>query len=197
MATAAMRANNPDGTGDRWQHGRDRPLHAAGTDSRRDATRLSNINHGFAPTAESLHNDIGMQMDPYMDSVIGNINRASGGDWSMLKEGLAGAGQGTGEFGSNRSILGANDIDMARRNKIGGFLSGEYNTSLNNAMNVLPGQRTADAQNQLQAGGFLRNLDMQTKMAPITALQAGTQMMSPFISGGTSRVRPRTVSFRC
>lgn len=138
------------------------------------------IRRGFTPTEESLRADIAMQMNPFNDSVINEINRQGSGAYSMLKQGLNEAGQS----GSNRTLLGANDIDLSRMNTIGGFLQGQYNTSLNNAMNVLPGQRTADAQNMLSIGDFLRKLDMQTKQAPITALQTGTNLMAPFMSGG-------------
>lgn len=138
------------------------------------------IRRGFTPTEESLRSDIAMQMNPFNDSVINEINRQGSGAYSMLKQGLNEAGQS----GSNRTLLGANDIDLSRMNTIGGFLQGQYNTSLNNAMNVLPGQRTADAQNMLSIGDFLRKLDTQTKQAPITALQTGTNLMAPFMSGG-------------
>lgn len=143
---------------------------------------IANINTGFAPTAESLKSDIAMQMNPYNDSVISEINRQGQGEYSVLKQAMDSAGQ----VGSNRTLLGANDIDLSRQNLIGGFLGNQYNTSLQNAMNVMPGARAADASAQLGVGDLIRQLTMQTKQAPITALQTGTNMISPFTAGGTS-----------
>lgn len=140
------------------------------------------IAKGFTPTEDSLRADIGMQMNPYNDSVINQINQQGNGQYSILKQALQEAGQS----GSNRQALGANDIDLTRMNQIGGFLNNQFNTSLQNALTTLPQARTADAQNELSIADFLRKLDMQTKQAPITAIQTGTQLMSPFLSGGTA-----------
>lgn len=137
---------------------------------------------GFTPTAQSLQSDISMQMNPYNQFVIDEINRQSGGQYSLLNQALSGVGQ----LGSNRQLLGANDIDLSRTNQIGGFLQGQYNTALNNAMTVMPGLRQQDASNLMGIGGFQRGLDTQTRQAPISALQAGTGMLGPFMSGGTS-----------
>ena len=148
-----------------------------------DETRAFDMmRQGFAPTADSLRNDINMQMNPYMDSVIGGINREANSQNSILRGDMSDAGQ----MGSNRSILGENDIENTRQMGIGQLLASQYNNASNNAMNVLPGLRQQDAGNMMGIGAFLRSLDTQTKQAPITALQTGTQMMSPFISGGTS-----------
>lgn len=145
---------------------------------------MSNINAGFAPTQSSINNDMAMQMNPYNDSVINTINRQGQGQYSVLKQALNAAGQGTN---SNRSLLGANDIDLTRMDQIGSFLNGQFNTSMNNALTTLPGARAADAQAQMGVGSFLRGLDTQQKMAPVTALQAGTGMMAPFLAGQTSQ----------
>lgn len=146
-----------------------------------ETAAIEAMNAGFTPTAESLQSDISMQMNPYQSSVIDEINRQAGGDYSLLKESLGEVGQ----MGSNRQILGANDIDLSRQNQIGTFLTDQYNTSLNNSMNTLPTLRNQDATNQMSSGTFQRNLNSATKVAPVTALQAGTSLMSPFISGGS------------
>ena len=140
---------------------------------------------GFAPTADSLKSDIAMQMNPFNDSVINEINRQGNGQNSLLKEILTNAGTGSGGV-NNRDILGANDIDLSRMNTIGQFLQNQFNTSMGNAMTTLPSLRQADAGNMLGIGDFVRKLDLQTKGAPIAALNAGTDLMAPFLQGGKS-----------
>lgn len=143
---------------------------------------VANVNAGFAPTQQSVAADMALQMNPFNDSVINEINRQGNGQYSVMKQALSNAGQS----GSNRSILGANDVDLSRQNLIGSFLQNQFNTGMNNALTTLPNARSEDATNQLSIGNLLRQLDMATKQAPVTALQAGTSMLSPFMSGGTS-----------
>lgn len=144
-----------------------------------ETSALDAFRAGFAPNQQTIQSDIAMQMNPFDTYVIDEINRQAGGDYSILKQALSEAGQ----QGSNRQALGANDIDLTRLDQIGKFKQGQYNTALNNALNILPQQRTQDAQAKLGVGEFLRGLDMQTKLAPVTALQTGTGMISPFVSG--------------
>lgn len=139
------------------------------------------INRGFTPTAESIQSDIAMQMNPFDTYVIDEINRQGMGDYSILKQALSESGQ----QGSNRQALGANDIDLTRLNQIGQFKQGQYNTALQNSLGTLTKSRQSDAGSQLGVGDFLRTLDLQTKQAPVNALSAGTSMISPFTSGGT------------
>lgn len=131
------------------------------------------INKGFTPTQQSLNADIGMQMNPYDQYVIDEINRQAGGDYSILKQSLNEAGQ----FGSNRQNLGANDIDLSRLNQIGSFKRDAYNTALNNALTTLPGLRLADAGVQLDAAGSQRDLYAQEQQAPVIALQQIAQAL--------------------
>lgn len=135
---------------------------------------VANINKGFTPDAALLSSDISMQTNPYDKYVIDEINRQSGGDYSLLKQSLNEAGQ----MGSNRQNLGANDIDLSRLNQIGGFKRDAYQTALQNALTTLPGLRTKDAANQLSAGEFLRGLDLQTKQAPVAAAGAQGDLLS-------------------
>lgn len=125
------------------------------------------IDRGFAPTAESIQSDIAMQQNPYDQYVIDEINRQSGGDYSILKQSLNEAGQ----MGSNRQNLGANDIDLSRLNQIGSFKQQGYNTALQNALTTLPGARQQDAMGQLDAGANQRTLAGQQSQAQLTALQ--------------------------
>ncbi len=134
---------------------------------------INNINQGFAPTASSINSDINMQTNPFDSSVIDTINRQAAGQGSVLNQQTNAAGQ----FGSNRAMLGANDIDLSRLEQIGQFKQGEYNTALNNALTTLPQQRLSDANAQLSAGGFQRSLNSQTQQAPITALQSIAQIL--------------------
>lgn len=129
---------------------------------------------GFAPTAESLQSDMGMLQNPWDEYVLGDINRQATGDYSILKQGLADAGQ----FGSNRSILGANDIDLSRLNLIGTFKQGQYNNALNSILNNIIPQRQQDAQNLLGIGAAQRGLDWNTRQAPINALNASTGVLN-------------------
>lgn len=135
---------------------------------------IGNINKGFAATPESIQSDIEMQMNPFDQFVLDAINRESTGANSILKQNLQGAGQS----GSNRQMLGANDIDLTRLQQIGGFKQGQYNTALQNALGTLTNARRQDAGSQLGAGEFLRNLDLQTKQAPVAAAGAEGDLLS-------------------
>lgn len=125
------------------------------------------INKGFTPDQSQLNSDISMQANPYDSSVIDTINRQAGGDFSILKQSLDQSGQ----FGSNRQNLGANDIDLSRLNQIGTFKQNEFNTQLQNALTTLPALRQQDASAQLAAGANQRQLALQQSSAPITGLQ--------------------------
>ncbi len=142
---------------------------------------IGKINAGFAPTSSSINSDMAMQMNPFNDSVIGEINRQGQGEYSVLKQAMDAAGQ----TGSNRGILGANDVDLSRMGVIGQFLQSQFNTSMNNTLTTLPNARAADATSQLGVGDLLRQLDLQTKQAPVNALLAGTGMIAPFTAGGS------------
>jgi len=150
-----------------------------------DETNAFNIiRQGFAPTAQSLQSDIAMQQSPYQQYVIDEINRQSQGQNSVLQQNLNSAGQ----FGSNRQMFGANDIDLSRQNQIGGFLSDQFNNSLNNSLTTLPGLRAADAQGLLGIGEFQRTLDSGVNQAQAAALQAQAGILGGlgYTVGGTN-----------
>lgn len=154
-----------------------------------DETRaFEMMRQGFTPTEDSIRRDTAMQMNPYMDSVIEAVNRQGQGQYSVMKQEMANAGQS----GSNRGTLGANDIDQTRQMTIGQLLSSQFNNSLNNAMTVLPGQRMQDAAGLLGIGEFMRTMDTNTKQAPINAIKTGTSLMSPFISGNNTQTQTET-----
>lgn len=125
------------------------------------------INQGFAPTQQSLNSDLSMLQNPFNSSVIDQINRQAGGQYSVLKQALNESGQ----FGSNRQTLGANDIENSRQSNIGSLLQNQYNTAIGQIFNNLIPQRQQDAANQLQAGASQRQLAGQTSQAPIVGLQ--------------------------
>ncbi len=152
------------------------PLSAA------ENTAVGNINAGFAPTASSVDSDMALQMNPFNEQVIGEVNRQGQGQYSVLKQAMQDAGQS----GSNRTLLGANDVDLSRMGVIGSLLQNQFNTSMNNALTTLPSARAADATSQLGVGDIIRQLGLQTKQAPVNALAAGTGMIAPFTAGGTS-----------
>lgn len=151
------------------------------TDSEQGA--INQINAGSAPTAQSIQSDIAMQTNPFDKSVIDTINREAAGQGSQLRSMLTSAGQ----YGSNRGALGANDIDLTRLNQIGTFKQNQFNTALNNALTTLPAARAASAQNILNTGDYLRNLQGQTTQAPYTALSkfAGLLGVVPQSGGST------------
>lgn len=131
---------------------------------------------GFAPTEQSLRQDIGMFMNPYDDYVINSINREATGMNSLVNQQATQAGQ----QGSNRSFLGTSDVEQNRLNNIGTFRQSQYNNSINNVLNSLIPQRQQDAYNSLQAGTYERGIDNATRLAPYTALNAGQMSLNGF-----------------
>ena len=132
-----------------------------------EQSALTKAYSGVAPTAASINSDIGMQMNPYNSYVMDEINRQAGGEYSILKQALNEAGQS----GSNRQMLGANDIDLSRTNQIGGFLQGQFDKAMQNAMTTLPGARANDISLAMGAGDAERSLGLQQNTAGITAMQ--------------------------
>jgi hypothetical protein len=146
-----------------------------------ETAAFDKIRAGFAPTQQSLTNDVSMLMNPFDQFVIDDVNREANSANSIMKQGLSSVGQ----LNSNRQQLGANDIEQTRLGTIGKLRQGQYNTALEQLFNNIIPQRQADAQGLLGIGGFERGLDTANKQAPIAALQAGTGMISPFTAGGT------------
>lgn len=135
---------------------------------------LNSIYQGFTPTSESLGQDLSMLMNPFDDYVINDINRQATGNNSLVNQAATRAGQ----QGSNRSFLGTSDVEQNRLNSIGQFRQGQYNTAVNQVLNNLVPQRSADAYGALTAGTYERDLSNQTKQAPYTALMAGQQALA-------------------
>ena len=139
-----------------------------------ETSAISAINKGFTPDQTQLN----------------TINREAAGQGSVLNSALSRAGQ----FGSNRASLGANDIDLTRLNQIGSFKNQEFQQAMQNALTTLPQLRAQSAQAQLSGGAVeaaktKAELDLQTKQAPISALQAFGQLVGvlPQSGGGESQ----------
>lgn len=150
-----------------------------------DETRgFDMMRRGFTPTAESLRADLSMLMNPFDEYVVNDINNQARGNYSLMRQYAGSAGQ----FGSNRDMLAASDVEQNRLNDIGKFRQSQYNTALDQTLNTLTGLRQQDANNLLGIGGFQRNLDYQTKQAPFNAYGAATGAMAPlYISGSPSQ----------
>lgn len=136
-------------------------------------------------TPESLGQDMSMLMNPFDQYVVGDINRAATDDYSILKQALSEAGQ----VGSNRQILGASDIEQNRQNQIGRFRQDQYNRALDTSLGRLADLRSGQAQDLMGIGGFMRNLDLQTKQAPINALMQMGQGLAMLPQSSMSRTR--------
>lgn len=148
-----------------------------------ETNALNLIKRGLTPTEDSLRSDIAMQMNPFDDYVVNDINRQAAGDYSVFKDALNEAGQ----FGSNRQMLGANDIENTRLNMIGRFKQDQYNKALGNSLTTLADRRAQDVGLNLSAGEFLRGLDTATKQAPIDRLTTFGKLLGVLpTDGGTT-----------
>ena len=141
-----------------------------------EARAAEMIRAGLAPTQESLRSDVSMLMNPYNEFVIDDLNRQAQGQNSILNQALS----RTGQMGSNRSILGASDIEQQRLGQIGQFRQGQYNQAVNTALGQLANLRQGDISNLMNLGGFERGLDTATRQAPLSALTAGQQALGGF-----------------
>lgn len=157
-----------------------------------EQSAIDKLYKGFTPDANQLQSDISLQMNPFDQYVIDEINRQSEAGLS----GISALASGAGQLGSNRTLLGMNDVDLSRLNQIGTFKQGQYNTALQNALTTLPQSRGQDAMAALTGGTYGRNIDMGTRMAPITTLQELAKAIGVLPSstgqtqtGGTSGIR--------
>lgn len=153
---------------------------------------LSDISAGVTPTAETIGSDISMLMNPFDESVINEINRQSMGDASILNQQLARAGQ----VGSNRSMLGASDIERTRLNDIARFKQDQYNKALDASLGSLSESRRGDIGLQFAGGELERGLEERRRLAPVTALGAYGQALGaiPQSGGATSTSTGRSTT---
>lgn len=155
-----------------------------------EQSALNSLTQGYTPTAQSLSSDVSMFMNPYQSYVEDPVNRSASSDYSILKQDLGASGQ----LGSNRQRLGANDIEQTRLSTIGNLRQNAYNTAMSNVLNNLIPQRQQDAQNALVAGTYQRDIYNATQQAPITGLQQlGSALgILPTSGGSTSSGTSKT-----
>jgi hypothetical protein len=137
---------------------------------------FSILRQGLTPTQDSISRDVAMLQNPFDEYVINDINREAQGQNSILNQALS----KTGQMGSNRSILGASDVEQQRLNNVGRFRQENYNNAVNASLGTLSNLRQQDAQNLLGIGTFERGLDEATRQAPLSALSAGQNALSGF-----------------
>lgn len=140
---------------------------------------FSAMRGGFAPTLDSIKSDVSMLMNPYNKHVIDGIKRYTQGEHSNLQSYM----QGMGQMGSSRDMVNATEADRMQGQLIGEFLQGQYDNAINQSLGRMTDLRQQDAQNLLGIGAFLRNLDLQTKQAPISMLNAASNILN---QSGTS-----------
>lgn len=125
----------------------------------------------WTPTQDSVNSLIAPYQNAFDGSVIDTINREAVGANSLLKQGQNEANA----FGSNRQMLGANDVDLTRLNQIGTFKQSQFNNSLNTALN----QQQNSMNNLLNVGGQQQNQQYQNQLAPFNALTAQASLLNP------------------
>jgi hypothetical protein len=132
-------------------------------------------------TSQGVSDIVGRFQNPYMDSVVGDINREAEGNFSLYKQALSGAGQ----MGSNREFVNAAAADEARLRAIEQARRESYNTALNTGL----AQNQQSIGNLMTQGDFTRGLDAQTRTGELTALQQMAQLLGvyPATSEGSSK----------
>jgi hypothetical protein len=127
---------------------------------------------GANRTAGDVSSMIQPYMNPYDKFVIDEVNRQYQAPYSALNSLMAEQGQ----FGSNRGMLGANDIDLSRTNQIGALRQQNYAGALNTAL----GQEQNAIGNLLTTGGLQQDQATAEKQAPISALDFLGKVMSSY-----------------
>lgn len=123
------------------------------------------------PTNQTAMQELVSQyLNPFQDYITQGINKQAEGSYSSYKDALSSAGQ----MGSNREFLNAGAADQARLSAIGSTLASNYNTAQQTAL----GQNQTNIQNLLAQAENQRALDLQTKQAPISGLNALAGMLS-------------------
>lgn len=127
--------------------------------------------------AQGVSNLVSTYQNPYDSSVINDINKQATGANSTLNQSVTQAGQ----FGSNRQLLGANDIDQSRLNQINTFEQGQFNNSLATGLQ----QRQQGFSNLLNVGNQQQEQDTAIKQAPLAASQGLAAALQSYMQGFT------------
>ncbi len=138
--------------------------------------------NAYAPTSANINSSLSAITNPYMSDVINPTEQAAYGADSALASTLSSAGQ----FGSNRAVLGANNIANQEASTIGGLEGNQFNTSLSDVLNsILPGMQTS-ATNSVNAGLTQQQQSLMQSTAPYTALSAYSSLLGNIPSNGGS-----------
>ena len=140
-------------------------------------------NNAYAPTAANINSNLASITNPYMADVINPAQQAAYGANSVLSGDAASAGQ----FGSNRTALGASNIANQEASTIGNLLGTQFNTSMGDVLNsILPGLQTS-AQQSVNSGLTSQQQALSKSESPYTALAAYSQLLGNIPqSGGTT-----------
>lgn len=139
-------------------------------------------NSAYSPTAANINSNLASVTNPFMQDVINPTEQAAYGADSALASNAASAGQ----FGSNRTALGANNIANQEAATIGGLEGSQFNTSMGDVLNnILPGEQAA-ATGAVTAGQTQQQQSLAQSEAPYTALQAYSQLLGNIPSSGGS-----------
>lgn len=178
FATTAGSTLNPGGTPNASLY----TLPALNSGSTSAMNSLENGNYAITP--ENFDANMKMLQNPYDSSVINQINKAATGDSSQLTSEMSKAG----DFGGNRSMLGASDISNNAADLIGSFLTNEYNQNKSDAL-AIPGYNMGVAGNAVNAGLTQQGQQMQNQQAPVSALSqlAALYGILPSTGGSTSQ----------
>jgi len=112
-------------------------------------------------------------LSPYRDIITQDINQ----QFEAPQSALASRASEAGAFGGSRHREGEADLENARLDAISSAMQNQYNMAQN--------QYQQGIGNLLNFGGLERSVDLQQRMAPVSAYQTYTTGTSPFIRAST------------
>lgn len=112
-------------------------------------------------------------LSPYRDILTQDINK----QFEAPQSALAARASEAGAFGGTRHRGAQADLERARLDAITSGLQGQYNTAQN--------QFTTGLSNLLGFGGLERELDLQRRMAPVSAYETYLSGTVPFLKAQT------------
>lgn len=112
-------------------------------------------------------------LSPYRDIITQDINK----QFESPQGALAARASEAGAFGSSRHRGAQSDLERARLDAIANAMQGQYN--------IAQDQYSAGLGNLLNFGGLQRELDLQQRMAPVSAFETYMSGVSPLLSSPT------------
>lgn len=112
-------------------------------------------------------------LSPYRDIITSDINR----QFEAPQGALASRASEAGAFGSSRHRAGEADLERTRLDAISNAMQGQYN--------IAQDQYNAGIGNLMNFGGLERSVDLQQRMAPVSAYQTYMSGTAPFIGAQT------------